>query len=337
MPPRATSPISFTRHSPSARAADISRLLDPSYSSNAYASTSAYVDRHGELHDPDYRHFPIAQPSSKRHSPHSHAYSMATRPRWELIDEDAVDDEDEEEDMGRNSIIGRRHPHSSSFSSYQQQRPYAYTTPTYKPLHHQHIPRSFDSDETVLDEYDEQDASGDEDSKGNGVSRMILRTKREFTRKRRSLDGASRKSIDSYSPTFLDSPFTTTTAVSAEPEPEDAASMHYAPSHHHPLTYTLSHQSYSRRSQHSRASFHSEGAQPLNIPSSSSESRPHSHSASSHTPADVFASSQDDEHEPVWTPTCAQALRRQWQAVSLRVRFGVFRAQRRMKTRLAQL
>ncbi|GLB34555.1 hypothetical protein LshimejAT787_0201200 [Lyophyllum shimeji] len=362
MPPRPTSPISFSRHpTPSSRAADINRLLDPSYSSNAYASTSAYVDRHGELHDPDYRQFPIAQPlTSKRHSSHSHAYAMATRPRWELADEDAVDDEDADEDFSRSSIIGRHHSrgtHSNSFSSYHQQRPFAtytyYPTPTYSHInkhhtysnHHHHVPQSFDSDETVLDEDDEDDAFGDRDSSSkahNGVSRMLLRTKREFTRKRRSLDGASRKSIDSSSPyshTLVDTPASATTAVDLEPD--DAASLH-APSHHHhhhhALTYTVSHQSCSRRSQHSRVSFHSEPHHPLTSHTHTGAVSADSHHDSHSTPHAQHDSAYrrvQEESEPVWTPTCMQALRRQWQAVTLRIRFGVFRAQRRLKSRLA--
>jgi len=35
-----------------------------------------------------------------------------------------------------------------------------------------------------------------------------------------------------------------------------------------------------------------------------------------------------------WTPTCAQAMRRQWQAISLGFRFGVFRAKRRVRNRI---
>lgn len=38
-----------------------------------------------------------------------------------------------------------------------------------------------------------------------------------------------------------------------------------------------------------------------------------------------------------WTPTCTQSLRRQWQAISLRFRFGVFRAQRKMRRRVHSL
>ena len=61
---------------------------------------------------------------------------------------------------------------------------------------------------------------------------------------------------------------------------------------------------------------------------------------SHHHPED--AEERDDEeeaelqgqHTREWTPTCTQAMRRQWQAVSLRFRFGVFRAQRKVRRRV---
>jgi len=36
-------------------------------------------------------------------------------------------------------------------------------------------------------------------------------------------------------------------------------------------------------------------------------------------------------------PTCAESLKKQWQAWSLRVRFGMFRAERRIKRRVQSL
>ncbi|KAF9462701.1 hypothetical protein BDZ94DRAFT_1260550, partial [Collybia nuda] len=162
---RPTSPILFSKHSHqqhASRAADISRLLDPSYSSSSSSTSStsshhvhAYVDRFGELHDPDYRYFPVAAPTKRTTSPHRAAYNMAARPRWELIDEDALDIEEEEEDFSAQIYHRQQHnTHSSkrhtrdSFSSLH--RTY---TPTPAPA-----PASFDSDDTVLDEYDENDA-----------------------------------------------------------------------------------------------------------------------------------------------------------------------------------
>ncbi|KAF8634516.1 hypothetical protein AX15_000848 [Amanita polypyramis BW_CC] len=44
-----------------------------------------------------------------------------------------------------------------------------------------------------------------------------------------------------------------------------------------------------------------------------------------------------DSEKQEWTPTCTQNLRRQWQALSLRFRFSLFRAQRRVKRRIQGL
>lgn len=70
---------------------DLNRLLDPTYSTSCYNDNHAYVDAHGDLHDPDYRHFPLLQQSYNRRSPN------ATRPHWELIHEEAslLDNDDD--------------------------------------------------------------------------------------------------------------------------------------------------------------------------------------------------------------------------------------------------
>ncbi|KAG5651292.1 hypothetical protein H0H81_009191 [Sphagnurus paluster] len=315
MPPRSTSP--FCRHSSAgARAADISRLLDPAYSSNAYASTStsAYVDRHGDLHDPDYRHFPI--PVSKRHS-HSTAYNMATRPRWELADDEHDDDE----------FDHMTYPN--------RQRQYQYSKQP-QPLYP--LPRSFESDDTVLDEYDEDDALYPAPKPPRGVARIIHRTKREF-RKRRSLDVASSSASSA-------SPQTPTTITTAELDDAYDAS--------HALTLTPTHHSCSRRSQRSRTSFRSERDATATSIVPIVHQRSHHYSCHSHSTPHLSSPppsphSHGDDHEyphaepqapepagnDEWTPTCTHALRRQWHALAMRVRFGVFRAQKRVRQRLA--
>ncbi|KAI0053984.1 hypothetical protein FA95DRAFT_1600491 [Auriscalpium vulgare] len=83
---RSISPPARKRYSQHSKAADVSRLLDPSYLSSSASSspTSVYVDHHGDLHDPDYRDFP--------------AVTTHRRPAWERAgnhsdDDDASDDE----------------------------------------------------------------------------------------------------------------------------------------------------------------------------------------------------------------------------------------------------
>ncbi|KAG6860458.1 hypothetical protein C0995_010855 [Termitomyces sp. Mi166 len=286
---RSTSPVLFARHSPASKAQDISRLLDPAYSSAAFAPNSAYVDRHGELHDPDYRHFPVSQP-----------------PRCETFDDDHENPDDPDFD----------HFSPARRTSFSKRPVYSYSSyvPTIV------VPHSYDSQDTVLDDDDDDDPAFV--PRPSGVCRILSRTKREFTRRRRSLDAASHASSSSpyYTPTLLtpDTPTTTTTATVVSevhegdhcPHDNDTASLH-APSHHHPLSHTFSRYSY-----YSEPGFHR-----------------HTLSHPDTTPPEYTPT----EREEVWTPTCAQALRRQWQAVSLRIRFSVFRAQRRMKSRLAML
>lgn len=143
-----------TKHIPSTRASDISRLLDPSYSSiktrSASNPTNAYVDHHGDLHDPDFRHFPAVSTHPK----------LITRPRWEITDPYAVDDDDDEdEDRVRAFTIHRpasplrRHRDSSATTTttaYHSSFPHSTFTA---------VPTSFDSDETILEDDVDQDES----------------------------------------------------------------------------------------------------------------------------------------------------------------------------------
>jgi hypothetical protein len=137
-------PHSISKHS-SSRESDISRLLDPSYSSSKNASNAAYVDHHGDLHDPDYRHFPpVARHNTK----------TLTRPRWELASGDAIDEEDDEAvHVDAFSVIRPASPrrHRDSTSTYRATTSYASSYPhsTFT------APTSFDSDETVLEEEDD--------------------------------------------------------------------------------------------------------------------------------------------------------------------------------------
>ena len=114
-------------YAPSTRASDISRLLDPSYSSSNRVDmpssslgphqTSVYVDHSGDFHDPDYRDFPILNFSKK--------------PRWEHTwsDRDHITEEDEDIDDDR--FRSRRfNPYHSSTPRRSTSRP---TSPTFTP------------------------------------------------------------------------------------------------------------------------------------------------------------------------------------------------------------
>src|SRR5262245_46829307 len=109
--------LSHSKHH-ATRASDIARLLDPSYSSPSYAPSAPYVDRHGDLHDPDYRHFPAMTPPSPPHV-------KSTRPRWVISSDDdvfAVDEDDEDVDSFPTPLVSRKSSdrrHRDSVSTYR--------------------------------------------------------------------------------------------------------------------------------------------------------------------------------------------------------------------------
>ena len=86
-----------SKYSPSTRAAEVSRLLDPTYShpqgsgsSSSNSPLSVFVDHYGDLHDPDYRHFPV----------------VATRLKWErgVHDDDLPEEDEDVFDNGKSSL-----------------------------------------------------------------------------------------------------------------------------------------------------------------------------------------------------------------------------------------
>ncbi|GJE87013.1 hypothetical protein PsYK624_030960 [Phanerochaete sordida] len=139
-------------YQPNTRQADISRLLDPAYASssshaahsssgNVRASTRVYVDHTGEMHDPDYRDFPVLPPRQQKNlltkprrssSTHSRistststasrpdryrTYPLVARPEWERGWATEVEDLDEEEEEQSSYEGAYRSPFSSSSSS----------------------------------------------------------------------------------------------------------------------------------------------------------------------------------------------------------------------------
>ncbi|KAL6301840.1 hypothetical protein BKA93DRAFT_796103 [Sparassis latifolia] len=146
------------QYTPSTRAADISRLLDPAYASSASSGSSssaspshathhqtrAYVDHHGDLHDPDYRDFPVLHPSrNDRRRPSSgtarsrstsrgrySSYSItaaAARPNWECdwsTEFEADEEEAELEDAESQS-------HFSPFATPPRRRASGHASPSY--------------------------------------------------------------------------------------------------------------------------------------------------------------------------------------------------------------
>jgi len=226
-------------------------------------------------------------------------------------------EDDDEYDVGEYPTQGRvnnRRP--SSFSTYSRSTPSYSPTYSYHPqplIHHNSPPHSttFDSDDTVFDEYEEFEHEAfvekekKEQRKSNGVSHILKSTRTKFastppTHNTRSLS-KERKRWSSTS--IADDTTATVTVLSTS-----ANDSLYSPSpaaHQHPLP----------------------PVSPLY------QEKEVEHERSERRGRDL---ERDVEGER-WTPTCTQALRREWQAVSLRIRFGVFRAQRKLRTRIASL
>lgn len=112
-------------YSPSTRASDIARLLDPAYASPSHqtafkalgsrtAIREVYVDHHGDLHDPDFRDFPTF----------GHAHS---KPSWERTHTDESDVEEDEE-ICRRHEKQRRRPSTTTY--YAAPAYYTYDEPS---------------------------------------------------------------------------------------------------------------------------------------------------------------------------------------------------------------
>ena len=101
-------------HRQQAKAADVSRLLDPSYLSSSASSSpsSVYADTDGNLHDPDYRHFPVVAP-------------LPRRPAWERGGEDDDADGEEFDERAHIRSASPRERRRARYSAYEQSLPYA--------------------------------------------------------------------------------------------------------------------------------------------------------------------------------------------------------------------
>ncbi|KAF8147583.1 hypothetical protein B0H34DRAFT_672677 [Crassisporium funariophilum] len=302
--PRPISPLLFSpmhchHHSQGSksqsRAADISRLLDPAYSSSSSrahvspTSVSVYVDPHGDLHDPDYRHFP-AVPTTSHGA--KRQYGGSPKPRWELSleNEHALDDECDELDEEDSFFLststaahpqnhsryassrrssnnsGRRRPRESSFTTYATTNIY---TPTYysPTTTASTLPTSYESENTVFSHC--SDLSDEKDAK---------KTKK---RRRLSKGDKEKEKMQQKEKEALDTSFRSSFEYSRDLPPTEEE----------------------------------EGGAVVE--------------------ADADAEREESSRgNDEYVPTCTEALQRQWQALSLRFRFGVFRAQRRMKRRV---
>ncbi|KAI9466118.1 hypothetical protein BJY52DRAFT_325772 [Lactarius psammicola] len=95
------------------RVADVSRILDPTYLSSSTSSspTSVYADTDGNLHDPDYRHFP--------------AVAAPRRPAWESGGNDNEVEIEDFDEHARLRSASPRERRRARYSAYEKSLPYA--------------------------------------------------------------------------------------------------------------------------------------------------------------------------------------------------------------------
>jgi len=270
------------QYAPATRASDISRLLDPSYTSASGSphQTVVYVDHSGDFHDPDYRDFPIVQ--------------VPKESRWE-----------------------------SNYTTH--------LTP-------------FDDDDDEREEHDEFD------SRHHRFSPYRTPTGRRSTSRPRSPGMSSTPLSPTYSP--YSQYYSSSPSQSYEEESEFSQS---------PLETPLEIDSENKRSRLSFGGNRKTGLQsPPPIATTTRLTRvyspvtrmipihdEHEETPNLHKEDDEVAEEQDWTYVPFTfrhfihhlthlphSPTCSMAIRRQWQAIRLRLGLGVFRAQRRIRRRV---
>jgi len=285
---------------PSTRAADIARLLDPSYtrpaspSSASSANYGVYVDHHGRLHDPDYRAFPLLPSSSSTSSKGKISPRAVRPPRW--LEGSALDEEDEEEGDEQDEYVpypGRGSPFYRPTQSRYAASPRRYTNAS---------------------------------------------TNTTYTYPYSASSSTSTSSADpTYTYVYSSSPVSDHSMLSyTSDEDEDGEEEHRGRRHHKirkPKRPSHTHPSSSLKAK-------SKSPTPLRAPSPAT-SLPELPSSPE---SDVYDLDEEDEdavhsehgEEDEDPATCTGAhlrlrMRREWQALSLRLRFGVWRVRRRVK------
>ncbi|KAJ3848721.1 hypothetical protein EV368DRAFT_68018 [Lentinula lateritia] len=194
--------IKSSRHSLELANADISRLMDPSYHpSNNHGLSSTeparvYIDRRGQMHDPDFHYFPVYEGAGKNNKRGRRISDPWDRSRIQFGDEDLEEDDDDEDrprqyhrrQSTRRPRSSQSHTYpisssdsytssipsssstSSSPSSITSPLPYSPYTSVFedKPRHHHHsiLPKKFrrhSSDSSSLDALELDDSSYAED------------------------------------------------------------------------------------------------------------------------------------------------------------------------------
>ncbi|KAF8625743.1 hypothetical protein AX17_006770 [Amanita inopinata Kibby_2008] len=280
--------------------ADISHILDPSYSpaSAKQQPLAVYVDRHGYIHDPDYRQFPTIVPPNNQSQNDDDDDATA-------IDNDFYSHLTNAYNRAGNAYVNPRKRQNNQYSHiYAAYRsPYHYFS-TPEPTSSYSPPASYDSDATVFDEADDSPFVDESHSPVNTLKKRF---------------GKRRGSSSSNNNSSTCSPSRRRRSGETEPRSSWPAGDNINPSPR------LS----SDEPRHRHIFPHDELDEQCLAASSSSPSQA-VFDLNGHP-------SQVEDEKQEWTPTCTQNLRRQWQAISLRFRFSWFRAQRRVKRRIQSL
>ncbi|KAJ3881250.1 hypothetical protein F5051DRAFT_120264 [Lentinula edodes] len=124
-----------SRHSVELANADISRLMDPSYHpSNNHGVSSTeparvYIDRRGQMHDPDFHYFPVYEGAGKNNKRGRRISDHSDRRKTQFGVEDLEeDDDDEERPRQYHRRQSTRRPRSSQSHTYPISSSDSYTS-----------------------------------------------------------------------------------------------------------------------------------------------------------------------------------------------------------------
>ncbi|KAI0823596.1 hypothetical protein BC628DRAFT_1411601 [Trametes gibbosa] len=275
------------QYSPSTRAADISRLLDPAYASSSSSSTvsattpsphtqtRAYVDHNGDLHDPDYRDFPVLRPTTRSSSHAGKTRRTSTG--------------------SANAVRSRSHDRYSLG-----------VQPTRPGWERDWGAEAYDSDV--------EDVDDDTESQSHFSP---FASQHASSRKNTSHNTFSFANYQPPSYYFTDALPTSSPVGSLEEEHSNALGLRDSPFDEDEVE-EIAEESRPRSSCLIRKS-----SRPKKGPPKDEKA-----DATSQT-----LSPFDDADEHAVTPTCTHILRQQWEVITLRIRFGLFHAKRRLRRR----
>jgi len=336
---RHTHTLSSSHHTPKrdSKAADISRLLDPAYAgSRPHAHDRAvYVDTQGQLHDPDFRHFPTADKFTRSASPTSPRRQQRRavsprRPHWELAEtENALTDEEEDELLAIE--LGLDDPSATSSAFFLSHPRYHSATATR---------RASMNSTTGAKRYGRpREGAYAHSSYTHGYSQTYTTATSPAATASTSTTTSPASNPTWYSPTGTTSTLPTSyesdnTVLSSsgdwDGEKGCPIKKRRRLSKGDSKEERMRKEEEKERDREFRRSI--EATRPVWVEENVQ-----------HQEKEKNEGAEDDDNLRLntangeYVPTCTQGLKRQWQAISLRFRFGVFRAQRRMMRRVNSL